>query len=98
MRADADRSDLPGAVRQVGYACSAVEALRLSVSGLSVVPLYQIFQGLPTVDKIDLNQSSCAPPSHLSLSAHVSSALAFTGFVWSYYALLITPQNAGCVP
>lgn len=61
------------------------------------MPLYQIFQGLPTVDKIDLNQSGCASPSYPSSFAHMSSALAFTGFVWSYYALLITPQNAGSV-
>lgn len=60
------------------------------------MPLYQIFQGLPTVDKIDFNQSSCARRIGVPLLTFLL-ALAFTGFVWSYYALLITPQNAGSV-
>ncbi|KNC84863.1 hypothetical protein SARC_02945 [Sphaeroforma arctica JP610] len=47
---------------------------------LAIVPLTQAVTGEPSVDKLDLNQS-------LSLT--------FTGIVWSYYATIIQPQNAG---
>ncbi len=47
---------------------------------LSIVPLYGVFNGNPPVQKIDLN---------------TSLSLAFTGFVWTFYAMLITPQNTG---
>ena len=48
--------------------------------GLSIVPIMGIFSGNPPVEKIDLN---------------TSASLTATGAVWSVYALLITPQNAG---
>ena len=48
--------------------------------GLSIVPLYGVFVGSPPVEKIDAN---------------TSGALACTGFVWTIYALMIQPQNAG---
>ena len=48
--------------------------------GLSIVPLYGVFVGYPPVEKIDFN---------------TSASLAATGSVWSVYALMIQPQNAG---
>jgi hypothetical protein len=48
--------------------------------GLSIVPLYGVFVGSPPVEKIDAN---------------TSGALACTGFVWTVYAMMIQPQNAG---
>jgi hypothetical protein len=48
--------------------------------GLSIVPMYGVFVGSPPVEKIDIS---------------TSSALTCTGVVWSFYALIITPQNAG---
>ena len=48
--------------------------------GLSIVPLYGVFVGYPPVEKIDLN---------------TSASLCATGSVWSVYALMIQPQNAG---
>jgi hypothetical protein len=48
--------------------------------GLSIVPLYGVFVGTPPVEKIDLN---------------TSGSLCATGSVWSVYALMIQPQNAG---
>jgi len=45
--------------------------------GLSLVPLYGAITGHPPVQHLDLNQSL---------------ALATTGIVWSYYALLVTPR------
>eukprot|EP00127_Corallochytrium_limacisporum_P002306 Clim_evm94s109 gene=Clim_evmTU94s109 len=47
---------------------------------LSIVPILQALQGQPPVENLDLKQSC---------------ALAFTGYVWSYYATIIKPQNAG---
>lgn len=46
--------------------------------GLSVVPLIGIFQGYPAPQNIDVN---------------TSMGLACTGFVWTFYALMITPQD-----
>lgn len=48
--------------------------------GLSIVPLYGVFMGTPPVEKIDEN---------------TSFSLACTGFVWTIYAMIISPQNAG---
>eukprot|EP01098_Paradermamoeba_levis_P013917 TRINITY_DN648_c0_g1_i1.p1 TRINITY_DN648_c0_g1~~TRINITY_DN648_c0_g1_i1.p1 ORF type:complete len:155 (-),score=43.38 TRINITY_DN648_c0_g1_i1:19-441(-) len=48
--------------------------------GLSIVPLYQVLTGNPPVEKLDLKQSG---------------SLMFTGAVWTYYATLIQPQDAG---
>ena len=48
--------------------------------GLSIVPLYGVFVGTPPVEKIDFN---------------TSASLCATGTVWSVYALMIQPQNAG---
>jgi len=47
---------------------------------LSVLPLVQIFQGIPPVEKIEKNQAA---------------ALCLAGVVWSYYGTLIQPQNFG---
>jgi len=47
---------------------------------LSVIPLIQIFQGIPPVEKLDRTQSA---------------SLCFTGTVWTYYSTLIRPQNFG---
>eukprot|EP00029_Vermamoeba_vermiformis_P011899 TRINITY_DN6708_c0_g1_i1.p1 TRINITY_DN6708_c0_g1~~TRINITY_DN6708_c0_g1_i1.p1 ORF type:complete len:145 (-),score=25.78 TRINITY_DN6708_c0_g1_i1:72-506(-) len=46
--------------------------------GLSVMPLYGVFTGKPAAKDLDLNQSL---------------ALTFTGAVWTYYALIITPRS-----
>ena len=48
--------------------------------GLSIVPLYGVFTGYPAVEKIDEN---------------TTFSLACTGFVWTIYAMIISPQNAG---
>jgi mitochondrial pyruvate carrier 2 len=48
--------------------------------GLSIVPLYGVFTGTPHPSKID---------------EQTSASLACTGFVWTFYAMIITPQNAG---
>jgi hypothetical protein len=48
--------------------------------GLSIVPLYGVFVGYPPVEKIDFN---------------TSASLFATGSVWTVYALMIQPQNAG---
>jgi hypothetical protein len=47
---------------------------------LSIVPMYGVITGTPSVDRVDFN---------------TSVSLACTGFVWSVYAMMITPQNAG---
>eukprot|EP00758_Cryptobia_borreli_P012570 Tbor_TRINITY_DN5760_c1_g1::TRINITY_DN5760_c1_g1_i1::g.20000::m.20000 len=47
---------------------------------LSVVPLYGAISGAIPDERVDLN---------------TSASLAFTGFVWAIYALIITPQNYG---
>jgi len=44
---------------------------------LSIVPFYGVVVGLPTVENIDLKQSG---------------ALAFTGIVWTCYAMLVKPR------
>lgn len=47
---------------------------------LSAVPLMGMVTGSTPIEKIDVNQSG---------------SLALTGFVWTFYALVISPQNAG---
>ena len=48
--------------------------------GLSIVPMIGVITGNPPVEKIDRN---------------TSFSLACTGFIWTVYALMITPQNSG---
>jgi len=62
------------------FANSVYNVAPASKWGLSIVPLIGVYQGNPPVDKIDRN---------------TSTALACTGFVWTVYAMLIQPQNAG---
>jgi hypothetical protein len=47
---------------------------------LSILPLYQAITGQPPVDKIDIN---------------TNMALAGTGLIWAYYALLVRPTSWG---
>lgn len=47
---------------------------------LSFLPLYQVLTGLPDVEKIDIN---------------TNAALAGTGLIWGYYALLVRPKSWG---
>mmetsp|Transcript_57408 Transcript_57408/g.65806 ORF Transcript_57408/g.65806 Transcript_57408/m.65806 type:complete len:134 (-) Transcript_57408:484-885(-) len=64
----------------VKYLNSVYDLAPLCKWGLSIVPMYGVFIGNPPVEKIDLN---------------TSSALACTGFIWTFYAFIIQPQNAG---
>lgn len=64
----------------VKYLNSVYNAAPMSKWGLSIVPMYGVFVGNPPVEKIDVN---------------TSGALACTGFIWSFYATIIQPQNAG---
>lgn len=66
-----------GAVKFLNSAYNTAPLFKWS---LSIVPLYGIISGRPSVEQIDLNSSS---------------ALFATGMVWFFYALLIQPQNAG---
>lgn len=66
--------------RFVGFFNSVYNVAPASKWGLSIVPLYGVFQGNPPPEKIDIN---------------TSAALATTGFIWTYYATLIQPQNSG---
>jgi hypothetical protein len=52
----------------------------LSKWGLSIVPMMGVVSGNPPVEKIDIN---------------TSGALTMTGAIWTVYALMISPQNAG---
>ena len=47
---------------------------------LSIVPLVGVVTGSQPVEKVNFN---------------TSASLAITGFVWTVYALMITPQNFG---
>lgn len=67
-------------IGMVRYLNSAYNAAPLFKWSLSVVPLYGIVKGTPSVDQIDFNSSF---------------ALCVTGCVWFVYALLIQPQNSG---
>lgn len=64
----------------VSYLNSIYNTAPLFKWSLSIVPLYGIFVGTPSVEKIDFNSSA---------------ALLATGIVWFIYALLIQPQNSG---
>lgn len=64
----------------VQWANSIYNVAPASKIALSVVPLYGAFVGNPPPEKIDRN---------------TSAALCMTGCVWTFYATLIQPQNAG---
>lgn len=63
--------------------------------GLSIVPLYGAITGKPPVENIDLNQSLCTSHPASAIfppSQPCSLALAGTGVIWGYYALLVEPK------
>lgn len=64
----------------VKYINSVYNLAPLSKWGLSIVPMIGVVTGKPPVEKVDFN---------------TSVALSCTGFIWTVYALLIQPQNAG---
>ncbi|CCW67845.1 unnamed protein product [Phytomonas sp. Hart1] len=64
----------------VRYFNSVYNTAPLFKWSLSVVPLYSIFAESKPVDKLDVNSSV---------------ALFSTGFVWTFYSLMIQPQNSG---
>jgi mitochondrial pyruvate carrier 2 len=64
----------------VKYINSVYNLAPLTKWGLSIVPMVGVVTGSPSVEKIDFN---------------TSVALANTGFIWTVYAMLIQPQNAG---
>lgn len=48
--------------------------------GLAIVPLYGAITGIPTIEKVDLNNAL---------------ALTGTGAIWAYYSMLVRPRSLG---
>jgi mitochondrial pyruvate carrier 2 len=69
-----------GKYKLVATLNSVYNVAPLSKWGLSIVPMYGVFTGYPAPQDIDFN---------------TSLSLALTGSVWTVYACLIQPQNAG---
>jgi hypothetical protein len=48
--------------------------------GLAIVPLYGAITGVPSIEKVDLNNAL---------------ALTGTGAIWAYYSMLVRPKSYG---